>query len=125
MGIEVKSSGSFDNLERFLKRAQKRDYLRVLEKYGQKGVDALARNTPRDSGKTASSWSYHISKGKSWYELTWTNSNINKGVNIAVIIQYGHGTGWGGYVAGRDYINPSLRPIFDQIANEVWKELTR
>lgn len=125
MGIEVTTSGSFDNIEKFLKKAKKRDYLRVLQKYGQKGVDALARNTPKDSGKTASSWDYNIKKGSSGYEIVWTNSNINKGVNIAVIIQYGHGTGWGGYVAGRDYINPSLRPIFDQIADDVWKELTR
>lgn len=125
MGIEVTTSGSFDNIEKFLNKAKKRDYLRVLQKYGQKGVDALARNTPKDSGKTASSWDYNIKKGSSGYEIVWTNSNINKGVNIAVIIQYGHGTGWGGYVAGRDYINPSLRPIFDQIADDVWKELTR
>lgn len=125
MGIEVTTSGSFDNIEKFLKNAKKRNYLRVLQKYGQKGVDALARNTPKDSGRTASSWDYNIKKSSSGYEIVWTNSNINKGVNIAVIIQYGHGTGWGGYVAGRDYINPSLRPIFDQIADDVWKELTR
>lgn len=124
MGIEIRSSGSFNNLERFLKKAQKREYFRSLQKFGQKGVDALARNTPRDSGATASSWDYEIKESGSGYEITWTNSNINRGVNIAVILQYGHGTGWGGYVQGRDYINPALRPIFDQIADEAWKEIT-
>ena len=98
----------------------KRQYLQIFNKYGQKGVQALSSATPVDSGKTASSWNYEI-RGTSIY---WTNDNINKGVNIAVILQYGHGTRNGGYVQGRDYINPAIRPIFDSMVDEIWKEVT-
>lgn len=88
------------------------------------GVKALSEATPVLSGKTASSWGYQISKGHGSFSIHWTNSNINDGVPIAVIIQYGHGTGWGGYVQGIDYINPALRPVFQDIADQVWKEVT-
>lgn len=95
----------------------------ILQKYGSKGVAALAASTPVDTGKTAGSWTYSISVSGESATIYWENSNTNKGVNIAVILQYGHGTGTGGYVQGRDYINPAMRPIFDQIANEAWMEV--
>lgn len=101
-----------------------KSYRKVLERYGKKGVAALAAATPKDTGKTASSWSYEISEGKDTLSLTWKNTNINDGVNIAIILQYGHGTRNGGYVRGVDYINPALKPIFDELADAAWKEVT-
>lgn len=95
----------------------------ILERYGQEGVSALSSATPTDTGTTANSWSYEVSSNGDTHTIYWSNSNTNKGVNIAVILQYGHGTGTGGYVAGRDYINPAMRPIFDRIAEEAWKEV--
>lgn len=123
--IVVKHSGNFDKTERFLKKMSKGDIFKSLDRYGQKGVSALAAATPRDSGKTASSWSYEVQMGSDSYSIIWSNNNTNKGVNIAVILQYGHGTRNGGFVQGRDYINPAMRPIFDEIAEEAWKEVTR
>lgn len=123
--IVVKHSGNFDKTEKFLKKMSKGDIFKSLDRYGQKGVSALAAATPRDSGKTASSWSYEVQMGSGSYSIIWSNNNTNKGVNIAVILQYGHGTRNGGFVQGRDYINPAMRPIFDQIAEEAWKEVTR
>lgn len=123
--IVVKHSGNFDKTEKFLKKMSKGDIFKSLDRYGQKGVSALAAATPRDSGKTASSWSYEVQMGSGSYSIIWSNDNTNKGVNIAVILQYGHGTRNGGFVQGRDYINPAMRPIFDQIAEESWKEVTR
>lgn len=96
---------------------------KILEKYGQMGVDALASATPVDSGTTAESWGYEISVRKEGATIHWTNTNQNKGVYIAVILQYGHGTGTGGYVQGVDYINPAIRPVFDKIAEEAWMEV--
>lgn len=93
-------------------------------KYGIEGVEALASATPVDSGKTADSWSYEITGNKSFASITWNNSNINNGVSIAIILNYGHGTGTGGYVAGREYISPAIRPIFDRIADDAWREVT-
>lgn len=122
--IVFRQRGDFNNIEKFLKRAKKNDFYKNLDKYGREGVAALASATPIDSGLTASSWDYEIREGRNSVNIYWTNSNINNGVPIAVIIQYGHGTGTGGYVQGRDYINPAIRPIFDRIANNVWKEVT-
>ena len=96
----------------------------VLNKYAQIGVDALSAATPKDSGETASAWGYEIERDATGYSIHWTNDNINKGVNIAVILQYGHGTGTGGYVQATDYINPAMAPIFEQIANDAWNEVT-
>lgn len=124
MVIKFKHRGNFDNTERFFKRAQKMDFFRNLEKYAQEGVAALSSATPVDSGLTAASWDYEIVKKKGSVSIYWTNSNINAGVPIAVILQYGHGTNNGGYVQGRDYINPAIRPIFDKIADNAWKEVT-
>ena len=96
---------------------------KILEKYGQMGVEALRSATPVDSGKTAECWGYEISVRKEGATIHWTNTNQNKGVYIAVILQYGHGTGTGGYVQGIDYINPAIRPVFDKIAEEAWMEV--
>lgn len=95
----------------------------ILEKYGEAGVAALVSATPSESGKTASSWTYEIQNSANGASITFSNTNINKGVNIAIILQYGHGTGTGGWVQGRDYINPAIRPVFDNIADAVWKEI--
>jgi hypothetical protein len=122
--LSITSTGSFSNTERFLALLHGMSMKDVLSKYGQQGVDALAAATPVDSGETAASWAYEVTGGSGNYEIAWTNSHIDGGVNIAVILQYGHGTGTGGYVTGRDYINPAIRPIFDRIADEVWKEVT-
>lgn len=97
----------------------------VLEKYGQKGVDALSAATPTETGLTASSWYYKIEDKDGSAKISFCNSNIQNGVPIAIILQYGHGTGTGGWVEGRDYINPALQPIFDEIANNAWREVTK
>ena len=122
--IVVKHRGNFRKTEQFLKKMSNRDYIQILEKYGREGVNALASATPVDSGETASSWSYKISTTRSGYIISWHNSHIVNGVPIAVILQYGHGTGTGGYVQGRDYINPALQPIFDKISHEAWREVS-
>ena len=123
MSIGFEVSGDFSRLEKFLARMKRGDLYRSLEAYAQQGVIALSLNTPIDSGTTASAWDYEISIKSGAVSITWTNSNINKGVPIAIILQYGHGTGTGGYVAGQDYINPAMKPIFQSIADNVWKEV--
>ena len=123
--IVFKQSGNFNNTETFLKRAKNFDYMRVLEKYGKEGVLTLASATPIDSGLTANSWDYKISMTKNSFTIVWSNSHVINGVPIAIIIQYGHGTRNGGYVQGRDYINPAIRPVFDKLANELWTEVTK
>lgn len=123
--ITVKQKGDFKNLEKFLKKARSVDYIRILERYGEEGVRALSNATPKDTGLTASSWSYTIKKTNGSYSLSWTNSNIQNGVPIAILIQYGHGTRNGGYVQGIDYINPALKPIFDKMSADIWREVTR
>lgn len=122
--IRFKHSGNFHNSEKFFQKVKERNYLKVLHTFGKAGVEALASVTPSDSGETAASWGYEIVQKNNGYFIYWTNSNINKGVNIALILQYGHGTGTGGYVQGIDYINPAIRPIFQKMANEAWKEVT-
>lgn len=122
--ISFKQRGNFNKTEKLLKKSFGRSYIDILEKYGQQGVSALSAATPVDSGLTASSWSYEIIQNGETISIVWKNSNINKGVNIAIILQYGHGTRNGGYVSGRDYINPALKPIFDKMAEAAWKEVT-
>ena len=122
--ISIESKGNFDNTERFLKKMSNGDIFRTLTHYGKAGVIALANATPMDSGMTASSWYFETKVDSSSYAIIWNNDNIVDGVPIAILIQYGHGTGNGGYVQGRDYINPAIRPIFDRIANDVWREVT-
>lgn len=125
MSVTFKHRGSFRRSERFLNSIKGRRYLNALDKYGQMGVNALASATPRDTGKTASCWTYTIEYDKKRTTISWQNTNTIQNVNIAVILQYGHSTGSGGYVQGRDYINPAMQPIFDMIAQKAWKEVTR
>lgn len=108
----------------FLRKASDLKFKRILNEYGKKGCDALKQATPKDTGKTSESWTYSIQSTVNSVSLIWSNTNVNKGENIAILLQYGHGTRNGGYVAGRDYINPALRPIFDEIAKTLWKEVT-
>ena len=122
--ISVFSKGDFKNLERALRKSLGFRYRSVLEKYGRKGAQALAAATPVDTGRTADSWDYEIVEENGSISVNWINTNINDGVNIALILQYGHGTGTGGYVQGIDYINPALRPIFDEMAEAAWKEVS-
>ena len=121
--IRITSKGDFDNTFRFLKKMSNFKVNKILDKYGAMGVSALAAATPVDSGLTANSWGYEISVEKEGATIHWTNTNQNNGVYIAVILQYGHGTSTGGYVQGRDYINPAIRPVFDKIAEEAWMEV--
>lgn len=123
--FSVTHGGSFKNTEKFLSAVKKIDYRAILEKYGKAGVAALASATPIDSGLTANSWGYEIQVSSSKFSITWTNTNVINGVPVAILIQYGHGTQNGGYVQGRDYINPALRPIFEKISRDVWKEVNR
>lgn len=122
--ITVKMKGDFRKVDNYFEKLLNAVKLGILDKYGRLGVQALSSATPVRSGKTASSWSYEISHEGSGGSIQFLNSNLNKGVNIAIILQEGHGTGTGGYVAGRDYINPALQPVFDQLADELWKEVT-
>lgn len=121
--VKFKHRGSFNNVEKFLNRMTDRNYLNVLSSYGDAGVKALSAATPVDSGLTAQSWTYEIERTKDKTTISWLNTNVNDNVVIAVILQYGHGTGTGGYVQGRDYINPAMRPVFDKIAEQAWREV--
>lgn len=123
--ITFRQQGDFSKLTRFLERAKEAVHLGDLDKYGQAGVAALASATPADSGLTASSWYYKITNKNGSATISFHNSNIQNGVPIAIILQYGHGTGTGGWVQGRDYINPAIQPIFDKIADSAWKEVTK
>ena len=124
MKIAITQKGDFKKTEKLLKKSFGRNYQAILAKYGQRGVQALSAATPIDTGDTAACWDYEIIQNGSSISIVWNNYNINKGVNIAVILQYGHATRNGGWVEGRDYINPALRPIFDELAEEAWKEVT-
>lgn len=124
MPIRIKTKGSLKNTERFLERAKKFDPMPVLERYGEIGVDVLAYATPVDTGLTAASWYYEIEETKNGYILSWNNSNVVQGANIALLIQFGHGTQSGVYVQGRDYINPAMQDIFDEISLQLWREVS-
>lgn len=121
--IVFKQKGNFKKTRKFLKRCSNLQLDDLLDQYGKEGVEALARATPKDTGKTAASWSYTVHKSDGRITITWSNSNIVDGVPIAVILQYGHGTRNGGYVEGVDYINPAMRPIFERIAQRAWGEV--
>lgn len=123
--ISFRQKGDFSKLTSYLERSKGAAHLSVLDKYGREGVAALASATPVESGKTASSWYYEVAYDKGSATIGFYNSNINKGVNIAIILQYGHGTGTGGWVEGRDYINPAIQPIFDRITSDAWEEVTK
>lgn len=123
--IEFRQQGNFSRLTEFLEKCKESFNFGTLDKYGRAGVEALASATPRDTGKTASSWSYEIVRKKGSTSIVFKNSNMTpQNTPIAILIQYGHGTKNGGYVEGIDYINPALRPIFEDMANQVWKEVT-
>ena len=123
--IIFRQKGDFSKLSRYLERVKEAARIGVLDKYGREGVAALASATPVESGKTAGSWYYEIKRQNGSVSIIFKNSNINKGVPIAIILQYGHGTGTGGWVEGRDYINPAIQPIFDRLADEAWREVTK
>lgn len=123
--IRIKQRGDFSKLTTYLKDLRKPVNIRIIEKYAREGVAALAAATPVATGKTANSWYYEVINNNGKLKLTFNNSNVQNGVPIAIVIQYGHGTRNGGWVEGRDYINPSVQPIFDKITNELWREVTR
>ena len=123
--IKFRQKGDFSKLTRFLEKAKETVHLGDLDKYGREGVAALASATPVDSGLTADSWRYEITNKQGSAKITFYNSNIQNGIPIAIILQYGHGTRNGGWVQGRDYINPAIQPIFDKIVNEAWREVTK
>lgn len=122
--ISFKQKGDFRKLDRYLERVKEAARVGILDKYGAEGVKALSAETPVESGKTASSWYYEIRRSNGSVKLEFLNSNINEGVPIAIILQYGHGTNNGGWVEGKDYINPAIRPVFDKIAENAWREVT-
>lgn len=121
--IAFTHEGDFDKTIKFLKHITDNDIANILQQYAQQGIDALASATPIDTGLTALSWGYEIVRTKNSIIIHWTNDNIVDGIPISVILQYGHGTRNGGYVQGRDYINPAIRPVFDQIAEAAWREV--
>lgn len=123
--IKFRQKGDFSKLTHYLEKVKEIVKLGDLDKYGREGVAALASATPVDTGLTASSWRYEIQHGNDSVSITFYNDNIQNGVPIAIILQYGHGTKNGGYVQGRDYINPAIKPIFDKITEDAWKEVTR
>lgn len=123
--IRFRQKGDLSKVTKRLERLKEVARLGMLDKYGREGVAALASATPMDSGETANSWYYEIVRSKGSVSIRFLNSNIQNGVSIAIILQYGHGTGTGGWVQGRDYINPAIQPIFDKIANDLWREVTK
>ena len=122
--ITLSKSGDFSKLTSHLQKLKKVAHISILDKYGKRGVEALSAATPVDTGLTAGSWYYEIKNEGNVATLSFFNSNVQNGVPIAIILQYGHGTGTGGWVEGIDYINPALRPIFDELANNIWREVT-
>jgi hypothetical protein len=124
MGITVQADGSFANTQRFLRRLAGSRISEILHRYGPEGVAALSAATPVETGETAHSWTYEVRQSKGSYEIVWKNTHVVNGANIALLIQYGHGTGTGGYVPGRDYINPAMKPVFDKILAEVRRVVT-
>jgi hypothetical protein len=121
--ITVEHSGNFENITRFLNKMTKRDAMSILHKYGKRGVDLLRDATPIDTGTTANSWSYEVVNDNGQYKIYWNNDNENNGVHIAIILQYGHATKNGGYVEGIDYINPVMKEVFEDMAEELWREV--
>lgn len=122
--ITFKHKGDFKKTKKFFDKAKNLQVMDILKRYGQEGVTALAKYTPVESGETAASWDYTITRSHWGYDITWTNSHRHGTANVAILIQYGHGTGTGGYVPPFDYVNPAIKPIFDRIADEIWKEVS-
>jgi hypothetical protein len=124
MPITLTSTGSFANMEKFLKAMKSANFRAAVEAEAEKGRQALIAATPVGSGETARAWAYKISQNRGGLTITWTNSHMAGTAPLAVLLQYGHGTGTGGYVQGRDFINPAMRPVFDRIAENIWKVVT-
>ena len=122
--ISVTSNGSWAKTSSFLQAMQNMNILSILERYGQEGVSALSAATPLDTGLAASSWNYEVGRSGAGYFINWMNTDVENGFPVVISLQFGYGTGTGGYVHGRDFINPAMRPIFDQISNDVWKVVT-
>lgn len=123
--FEIKSTGSFKNVKALLAAIERRNFYSNIRSMAQEGVTALAEATPKESGITADSWEFKIEETPSTFSIHWYNTHENQGIPIAIILQYGHATGTGGYVEGRDYINPTMKPIFDRIAERVWAEVEK
>lgn len=123
--ITFRHRGNLNKTESFLKNASRINFIKTLEHYAKEGVRALAQNTPIDSGLTADSWGYELKVSRSSFEIVWTNSNIKDGLPIAILIQYGHGLSGGGYIQGRDFINPAMQPIFDQMVKDLYQEVDK
>ena len=123
--ITIRQKGDFSKLTKYLNKVSKAADIRNLDKYGQRGVAALSSATPKDTGLTASSWSYEVVQSRQSISIEFHNTNIQNGIPIAIILQYGHATKNGGWIEGRDYINPAIQPIFDEIVAEAWKEVTK
>lgn len=123
--IQCTVKGNFKKTRSFIKKILRLDFYSILTKYAEEGVQALSSATPIDTGRTADAWNYEIVKEKDRVSIFWTNSNMNEGVPIAVVLEYGHGTGQGGYVQGRHYISPAIQPVFDKIAEAAWKEVVK
>ena len=124
MCIKFTTKGDWGKTYSYLKRLQSNKAFAIMEKYGQQGVTALAAATPVETSETANSWTYEVVRKKGYFAIHWHNTHVEDGIPIAVILQYGHGTGTGGYVQGRDYIMPAIQPIFDAMVNEIWREVT-
>lgn len=124
MSFSLESKGNWDKTTKFLQKARD-PMFSILDKYAQQGVAALAAATPMEEGETSRSWTYDIVRKRGYYAVHWRNTNVEDGIPIAIILQYGHGTRTGGYVQGREYIMTAIRPIFDQMAAEMWKEVTK
>lgn len=122
--ITFHNKGDFSKTSNFLTKLKEQQFFNQLESYAKEGVSALASATPVDTGKTAASWTYEIERARDHVSVIWSNTNVNRGINIALILQLGHGTRNGGYVVGRDYINPALQPIMEKISNMAWEEVT-
>lgn len=122
--IKFAVRGSFDKTERYLRKAKNKDYRSILDKYGQQGVEILGAATPEDTGQTSESWSFKVIKTDKGYTINWYNDNVVDGVPVVILLQYGHGTRSGTFVEGRDFINPVMRPLFDRISENLWKEVS-
>lgn len=123
--ISFRHKGDFSKTRRYLERVKSAVHLGLFDKYGREGVAALASATPVESGETANSWQYEVVHSRGSITITFYNTHVNDGVPIAIILQYGHGTGTGGWVQGRDYINPAIQPVFDKLADDAWREVTK
>lgn len=122
--ITIVTKGDWKKTEQYLRRLQHQNFYAGLDSLAQQGVQALASATPVDSGLASNSWDYEIEVKRSSCSIRWLNHDVENGFPVAIMIQYGHGTGTGGYVQGIDYINPAIRPVFDAIAEQVWKAVT-